>query len=82
MHGSLRVESHVVKKAFGTLAFIIQNIEYRSWEVMFQLYKDVGKTAFRILCSVLGTLLQENIVKLETVQKRFTRMLPGLEGVG
>eukprot|EP00061_Rhincodon_typus_P016807 g45209.t1 len=42
VHGSLKVDSQVdrtVKKAFGTLAFISQGTEYRSWEVMLQLYR-------------------------------------------
>ena len=40
VHGYLKVESQVdkvVNKAFGTLVFISQIIEYRSWEVMLQL---------------------------------------------
>ena len=38
VHSSLKVESQVdrvVKKAFGMLDFIGQNIEYRSWDVLF-----------------------------------------------
>eukprot|EP00061_Rhincodon_typus_P016142 g44197.t1 len=31
----------VVKKVFGTLAFIGQNIEYRSWDVMLRLYRTL-----------------------------------------
>ena len=41
---SLKVESQVdrvVKKAFGMLGFICQNIEYRSWDVLFKLYKTL-----------------------------------------
>ena len=42
--GSLKVESQVdkvVKKAFGTVAFISHSIEYGSWKVMLQLYKTL-----------------------------------------
>eukprot|EP00061_Rhincodon_typus_P017214 g45804.t1 len=31
----------VVKKAFGTLAFIGQSIDYRSWDIMLRLYKTL-----------------------------------------
>eukprot|EP00061_Rhincodon_typus_P003689 g20722.t1 len=44
VHSSLNVESQVdwmVKKAFDTLIFIGQNIEYRSWEVMLQLHRTL-----------------------------------------
>ena len=40
VHSSLKVESQVdrvVKKAFSTLGFIGQNIEYRSWDVLLKL---------------------------------------------
>ena len=40
VHSSLKVESQVdrvVKKAFGMLDFIGQNIEYRSWDVLLKL---------------------------------------------
>ena len=43
-HSLLKVASQVdrlVKKAFSTLAFISQDIEYRSWEIMLQLYKSL-----------------------------------------
>eukprot|EP00061_Rhincodon_typus_P010609 g35035.t1 len=39
---SLKLESQVdrvVKKAFSMLAFISQSIEYRSWDILLQLYK-------------------------------------------
>ena len=40
----MKVESQVdrvVKKAFGMLGFIGQNIEYRSWDVLLKLYKTL-----------------------------------------
>ena len=44
VHSSLKVELQVdrmVKKAFGMLDFIGQNIEYRSWDVLLKLYKTL-----------------------------------------
>ena len=58
VHRSLKVEK-VVKKAYGTLAFIGQGIEEKFWSPYYQ--KDMEA--------------------LERVQKRFTRMLPGMEGI-
>lgn len=44
----------VVKKAFGTLPFTSQSIEYGGWEVMLPLYKTL-----RVSCSVLFTIVKE-----------------------
>ena len=44
VHSSLKAASQVdrvVKKVFNTLAFISQGIEYRSWDIMLQLYKSL-----------------------------------------
>jgi len=44
VYSSLKVESQVdrvVKKVFGMLSFIDQNIEYRSWDVLLKLYKTL-----------------------------------------
>eukprot|EP00061_Rhincodon_typus_P009631 g33278.t1 len=44
VYSSLKVESQVdrtVKKVFGTLAIIRHYIEYKSWEVMLQLYRTL-----------------------------------------
>ncbi|XP_055495534.1 uncharacterized protein LOC129699607 [Leucoraja erinacea] len=83
-HGSLKVESQVDnedKNAFGTLAFISQSIEYRSWEVMLQLYKTSVRLHLEYCVQFWAPCYRKDIVKLERVQKRFMRMLPGLEGV-
>lgn len=42
MQGSLNVASQVdrvVKKAFGMLAFVWMDIEYKSWDVIMPLYR-------------------------------------------
>ena len=42
VHRSLKVAAQVekvVKKAYGMLAFIGRGIEYKSWQIMLQLYK-------------------------------------------
>jgi len=79
----------VVKKAFGMLGFIGQNIEYRSWDVLLKIkikikyfvVQYISKATLGILCTVLVTQLQKGYYYQERVQKRFTRMLPGLDGL-
>ena len=80
VHSSLKVESHVdrvVKKAFGMLAFINQSIEYKSWEVMLKLYKALVRTNVEYCVQFWSPNYRKDINKLERVQRRFTRMLPG-----
>ena len=46
VHSSMKVETQldkVVKKAFGMLIFIGENIEYRSWDVSLKLYNTLLK---------------------------------------
>eukprot|EP00061_Rhincodon_typus_P004050 g21630.t1 len=81
---SLKVESHVdriVKKAFGMLAFIGWCIEYRSWEVMLQLYETLVRPVLEYCMQFWSPCNGKDIVKLEGVQKKLTSMLPGLEGL-
>ena len=69
IHSSLKVATQVdkvVKKAYGMLAFIGQGVEYSNWKIMLQ------------LCKTFVRILPEDVDVLERVQKRFTRMLPGL----
>ncbi|MBB6707133.1 reverse transcriptase family protein [Proteus mirabilis] len=82
VHSSLKVESQVdriVKKAFGMLSFIGQSIEYRSWEVMLRLYRTLVRPLLEYCVQFWSPSYRKDVVKLERVQKRFTRMLPGLE---
>ncbi|XP_062906374.1 uncharacterized protein LOC134347835 [Mobula hypostoma] len=79
LHSSLKVESHVdrvVKKAFGMLAFINQSIEYRSWEVMLELYKALARPNLEYCVQFWSPNYRKDVNKIERVQRRFTRMLP------
>jgi len=58
----------------GMLGFIGQNIEYKSWDVLLKLYKTLVRPHLKYY-------YRKDIIKLERVQKRFTRMLPGLVGL-
>lgn len=71
----------MVKKPCGILAFIGKSIENRSWDIIMHLYKSLVRPHLGVLCAVLVRSRRKDVVKLERVQKRFTRMLPGLEGL-
>ena len=71
----------MVKKAFGMLDFISQNIEYRSWDVLLKLYKTLVRPHLEYCVQFWSLYYRKDIIKLERVQKRFTGMLPGLDGL-
>ena len=80
----MKVESQigrVVKKAFGMLRFIGQNIEYRNWDVLLKLYKTLVRPHLEYCVQFRLPYYRKDIIKLERAQKRFTRMLPGLDGL-
>ena len=85
VHSSLKVESQVdrvVKKAFGMLGFIDQNIEYRSWDVLLKLYMTLVRPHLEYYVQFWSPYYRKDIIKLERVQKRCTRMLLGFDGLG
>ena len=71
----------MVKKAFSMLGFIGQNIEYRSWDVLLKLDKTLVRPYLEYCVQFWSPYYRKDIIKLERVQKRFTRMLPGLDGL-
>eukprot|EP00061_Rhincodon_typus_P004189 g21957.t1 len=82
VHSSLKVASQVdrvVKKVFSMLAFIAQTIEYRSWNVILRLYRMFVSPLLEYCIQFWLPCCRKNIIKLERVQKRFMRMLLGLE---
>ena len=61
VHSSLKVESQVdrvVKKAFGMLGFIGQNIEYRSWDVLLKLYKTLVRPHLEYCVQFWSTIIE------------------------
>ena len=84
VHSSLKVESQVdkvVKKAFSMLGFISQNIEYRGCDVLLKLYKTLVRPHLEYCVQFWSPYYRKDIIKLERVQKRFTRILTGLDGL-
>ena len=71
----------VVKKAFSVLGFIGQNIECRNWDILLKLYKTLVRPHLEYCVQFWSPYYRKGIIKLERVQKRFIRMLPGLESL-
>eukprot|EP00061_Rhincodon_typus_P002171 g16806.t1 len=71
----------VVKKVFGIVAFIVQNIEYRSCDIMLWLYRTMVKPLLEYCVQFWLPFNEKDAVKLERVQKTFTKMLLGLKGL-
>lgn len=81
-HNNLKVATQVdrvVKAASGILVFTGRDIEYKSCEVMMQLYRIlVGPHLEQ--CTVQVAILQEGCEGFQRVQRWFTSMTPGLGG--
>ena len=84
VHSSLKVAMQVekvVKKAYGMLAFIGRGSEFKNWQVMLQLYRTLVRPHLEYSVQFWSPHYQKNVEALEMVQKRFTRVLPGMEGI-
>ena len=77
---AMQVEK-VVKKAYVMLAFISWDIEFKNWQVTLQLYRTLVRPHLGYSVPFWSPHYQEDVEALERVQKRFTRMLPGMEGI-
>lgn len=83
IHRSLKVATQVdraVKKAFSVLAFINRGLEFKSHGVMLQLYRTLVRPHLEYCVQFWSPHYKKDVEALERVQRRFTRMLPGLEG--
>ena len=63
------------------LGFIGQNIEYRSWDVLLKLCKTLVRPHLEYCVQFWSPYYRKDVIKLERVQKRFTGMPPGLDGL-
>ena len=60
----------------------VRTFEYRNWDVLLKLYKTSVRPHLAYCVQFWSSYYRKDIIKLERVQKRFTRMLPGLDGLG
>ena len=71
----------VIKKANGILSFIARGMEFKNSEVMLQLYKVLVKPHLEYCVQFWSPYLRNDILALEGVQRRFTRLIPELRGL-
>ena len=77
---SLQVQQ-VIKKANGMLAFIARGMEYKSREVMLQLYRVLVRPHLEYCVQFWSPYLRKDVLALEGVQRRFTRLIPEMRGL-
>ena len=62
------------------LGFIGRGIEFKSREVMLQLYRTLVRPHLEYCVQFWTPHYRKDVEALERVQRRFTRMFPGMEG--
>jgi len=72
----------LVNNMYGLFVFISWSIEYKNWQVMLQLFRTLFRPQFEYCVQFWSPHYQKDVETLERAQKRFTRMLPGLDGLG
>ena len=85
VHKSMKVATqveNVVRKAYRMLAFIGRGIEFKSCRLMLQLYRTLVRPHLEYCVQFWSPYYRKDVECLERVQRRFTRMLPGMEGLG
>ena len=65
-------------KASRVLGFINRNVEYKSREVILKLYKSYVRPHLEYCIQAWKPHLSRDVTMLESVQRRATRMIPGL----
>uniref|UniRef100_A0A4W3J4I1 Reverse transcriptase domain-containing protein n=1 Tax=Callorhinchus milii TaxID=7868 RepID=A0A4W3J4I1_CALMI len=83
-HQSQKVSMQVqqaTRKANGILAFIAKGLEYKSREVLLQVYKALVRPHLEYYVQFWSPCLRKDILALEGVQHRFTRLVPGIRGL-
>ena len=84
MHQSLKVSAQVqqaVKKANGMLAFIARGFEYRDRDVLLQLYRALVRPHLEYCVRFWCPYLRKDVLAIEGVQRKFTRLIPGMAGL-
>ncbi|XP_051876029.1 RNA-directed DNA polymerase from mobile element jockey isoform X1 [Pristis pectinata] len=71
----------VVKKVNAMLAVISKGIVYKSKEVLMRLYGALVRPHLEYCAQFWAPHLRKAVLTLERVQRRFTRMIPGMKGL-
>ena len=84
VHKSLKPSRHiaeVVKKANRVLGIIKRSFTYQEKEILLPLYKSLVRPILEYCSPAWNPYLRQDIVLIEKVQRRFTRMIPGFNGL-
>ncbi|GCC19456.1 hypothetical protein chiPu_0000004 [Chiloscyllium punctatum] len=71
----------VIKKANAMLSLISRGLEYKNTIVLLRLYKALVRPHLEYCVQFWSPHLRKDILALERVQRRFTRMIPGMVGL-
>ena len=71
----------VIKKANRILSFIARGMEFKNSEIMLQLYKVLVRPHLEYCVQFWSSHLRKDILALEGLQRRFTRLIPELRGL-
>ena len=81
LKGSMQVQQ-VVKKANGILTLIARSFEYRSRDVLLQLYRALVRPHLEYCVQFWSPFLRKDVLAPKGMQRRFTRLILGMAGLG
>ena len=76
---SSRQCGEAIKKASTMLGYIVKNVEFKSREVMLKLYNALVRPHLEYCVQFWSPRQKKDIGALERVQRRATRIIPGLK---
>ena len=72
--------TEAVKKANRALGFIYRSFEFKSKRIIMPLYKSLVRPHLEYAVQFRSPYLRKDIIKIEGVQRRATKMIPELRG--
>ena len=69
------------RKANTVLGFIARNFDYKTPEVITRLYTSLVRPHLEYAVQFWSPCYQKDIKKLESVQRRATKLIPGIRGL-